>query len=141
MRFLMSVAVLTASTMLLVLTAVQTARSTELTAAAAAGRLSARADGTDANGSPIEGRRLYMRENCYVCHGGFAGGGMCPSLRKSRPEVDKVREVVRNGTPTGMPPFPELTEVDVQNLCAYFQSLRTLDEPTFTHWWEPVPTQ
>jgi hypothetical protein len=97
--------------------------------------------GNDGNGSPIEGRRIYMRENCYVCHGGFAGGGMCPSLRDPRPQVDEVREVVQNGTPNGMPPFPELTEQDIQNLCAYMQSLRTPCEPTFTHWWEPVPTQ
>jgi mono/diheme cytochrome c family protein len=82
-----------------------------------------------------------MRENCYSCHGGFAGGGMCPSLREPRPDEDEVREVVRNGTRNGMPPFPELTEVDIQNLAAYFQTLRTDREPTFTHWWEPVPTQ
>jgi len=98
-------------------------------------------ESVDDDGSPIEGRRIYMRENCYSCHGGFAGGGMCPSLRKDRPQVDDVREAVRNGKPQGMPPFPELTEVDIQNLCAYFQSLRTPREPTFTHWWEPVPTQ
>jgi mono/diheme cytochrome c family protein len=101
----------------------------------------ANSDGDDGNGSPIEGRRIFMRENCYICHGGFAGGGMCPSLRDDRPDDDDVREVVRNGTRNGMPPFPELTEQDIQNLCAYFQSLRTDREPTFTHWWEPVPTQ
>jgi mono/diheme cytochrome c family protein len=95
----------------------------------------------DDDGSAIEGRRIYMRENCYVCHGGFAGGLMCPSLREDRPDDDEVREVVRNGTRNGMPPFPELTELDIQNLAAYFDSLRRDNEPTFTHWWEPVPTQ
>jgi hypothetical protein len=34
-----------------------------------------------------------------------------------------------------------LRERDIVNLCSYFQSLRTRREPTFTHWWEPVPTQ
>jgi mono/diheme cytochrome c family protein len=97
--------------------------------------------GNAEDGSPIEGRRIYMRENCYICHGGFAGGGMCPSLRDPRPGVDKVREVIQNGTENGMPPFPELTEQDIRNLCAYMQSLRTPCEPTFTHWWEPIPTQ
>jgi mono/diheme cytochrome c family protein len=82
-----------------------------------------------------------MRENCYSCHGGLAGGGFCPSLREERPDEDEVREVVRNGTRNGMPPFPELTEVDIRNLAAYFESLRRDCEPTFTHWWEPVPTQ
>jgi len=138
MKFVFSVGLLAACTLLLVFTAVQTARPTELAASAAVTAAAAR---DDENGSPIEGRRIFMRENCYSCHGGFAGGGMCPSLRHDRPQVDDVRQVVRNGTRNGMPPFPELTEVDVQNLCAYFQSLRTPEEPTFTHWWEPVPTQ
>lgn len=93
------------------------------------------------DGNPREGRRVFLRENCYGCHGGRAGGGMCPSLREDRPDEDDVREVVRNGTPNGMPPFPELTEQDIQNLAAYFDTLRSDEEPVFTHWWEPVPTQ
>lgn len=99
------------------------------------------ASGSADHGNPIEGRRIYMRDNCYVCHGGYAGGLMCPSLREDRPDDDEVREVVRNGTPNGMPPFPHLTELDIQNLAAYFETLRRDNEPTFTHWWEPVPTQ
>ena len=97
--------------------------------------------GSGGNGNAIEGRRIFMRENCYSCHGGFAGGNMCPSLREDRPDEDEVREVIRNGTRNGMPPFPELTEVDIVNLAAYFDTLRRDNEPTFTHWWEPVPTQ
>jgi mono/diheme cytochrome c family protein len=93
------------------------------------------------NGNEIEGRRIYMRENCYICHGGYAGGAMCPSLREKRPDYEKVREVVRNGTPSGMPRFPELTDQDIRNVATYFQTLRTCQEPTFTHWWEPVPTR
>jgi mono/diheme cytochrome c family protein len=97
--------------------------------------------GSDDDGNPIEGRRIYMRENCYVCHGGFAGGGMCPSLRRDPPDKSDVEKVVEEGTENGMPPFPHLTEEDIENLCAYFQTLRTRREPTFTHWWEPIPTQ
>ena len=93
------------------------------------------------NGNEIEGRRIFMRENCYICHGGYAGGFMCPSLREDKPDYDRVKEVVRNGTPSGMPRFPELTDQDIRNLATYFQTLRTCDEPTFFHWWEPVPTQ
>jgi mono/diheme cytochrome c family protein len=143
----MSLAVFAACTALVLLTAVKTAQTTALAPAAGAAALgistsNASSGATDDDdGSEIEGRRIFMRENCYICHGGFAGGGMCPTLRDPRPGVDKVREVVRNGTRNGMPPFPELTEVDVRNLCAYFQSLRTDREPTFTHWWEPIPTQ
>ncbi len=126
-------------------TAVSTAYSGDLLGAPDAARGSRQSGpgggDDDEGGNLIEGRRIFVRENCYSCHGGFAGGGFCPSLRDDRPDTDDVREVVRNGTPNGMPPFPQLTEVDIRNLGAYFQSLRTRREPTFTHWWEPVPTQ
>jgi mono/diheme cytochrome c family protein len=96
----------------------------------------------DGNGSPIEGRRIFVRENCAYCHGGYAGGLMCPSLREDRPDESDVRDVIEEGTENGMPPYPHLdNERDIRNLAAYFQSLRTQREPTFTHWWEPVPTQ
>jgi mono/diheme cytochrome c family protein len=145
MRLGISLAVFAGCMVLVLLAAAKSAQSTEL-APAAAGvaelRLSAPdRSGDDDNGSPIEGRRIYMRENCYICHGGFVGGGMCPSLRDRRPDYDEVREAVRRGTPSGMPRFPELTDQDIRNVATYFQTLRTRAEPTFTHWWEPVPTQ
>jgi cytochrome c551 len=147
MRLAMSLAVLAACMGLVLLAAAQTAQSRELAprpSTAAAALLStahSSGDDDDDGGNVIEGRRVYVRENCYGCHGGFVGGGMCPSLRDDRPDTDEVREVVRNGTRNGMPRFPQLTEADIRNLGAYFQSLRTNREPTFTHWWEPVPTQ
>ena len=95
----------------------------------------------DDDGNPIEGRRVFVRENCYSCHGGFAGGGFCPSLREDPPDESDVEEVIEEGTENGMPPFPHLNEEDIENLAAYFQTLRTRREPTFTHWWEPIPTQ
>jgi mono/diheme cytochrome c family protein len=164
----MSVATLAACMVLVLLTAPKTAQTSELAAAPAAAAAllqsgsggqsgsgsgsdnsgsgsdsdnSGSGSGDDGDGNPIEGRRIFMRENCYSCHGGFAGGGFCPSLREPRPDEDEVREVIRNGTRNGMPPFPELRERDIENLAAYFQTLRTRREPTFTHWWEPVPTQ
>ena len=144
MRSVMNFPVLGAGLALVLVTAVATAHSRELRAVPVTPMglyQSGPGGGGDDGGSPIEGRRIFMRENCYSCHGGFAGGGFCPSLREPRPDEDEVREAVRNGTPNGMPPFPQLTEVDIRNLAAYFQSLRTDREPTFTHWWEPVPTQ
>jgi mono/diheme cytochrome c family protein len=105
---------------------------------AAAGESSAVADD---DGNPIEGRRIFVRENCYSCHGGFAGGGFCPSLREDPPDESDVEDVIEEGTENGMPPFPHLNEEDIENLAAYFQTLRTRREPTFTHWWEPIPTQ
>jgi mono/diheme cytochrome c family protein len=85
-----------------------------------------------------EGRRVYLRENCYGCHGGRAGGGMGPNLRS---EADDVSEAVRQGEEGGMPAYPKITSLEIQNLQAYFRSIRTTAEPTFTHWWEAVPTR
>jgi cytochrome c551 len=85
-----------------------------------------------------EGRRVFLRENCYGCHGGRAGGGMGPNLRR---EAEDVGEAVRQGRGNGMPAYPNLTSQDIQNLSAYFHTLRSNAEPTFTHWWEPVPSQ
>ena len=91
------------------------------------------------NGNPVRGRKVFLKANCYICHGGRGGGGMCPSLRETRPD-DK--NVVRNGTPSGMPAFENiLTDREIEDVMAYIQSLRTSREPTFTHWWEAVPTQ
>ena len=141
MRSIVSHAVLAACIVLVSAIGVRTVRPGEVVVTAAAkATLASRADSCD-DGSPVEGRRIFVRENCYSCHGGFAGGGFCPSLREDRPDESDVEKVVREGTETGMPRFPQLRERDIVNLCAYFQSLRTRREPTFTHWWEPVPTQ
>jgi len=94
---------------------------------------------SDDDGNPINGRKVFLKANCYICHGGRGGGGMCPSLREDRPD-DK--NVVRDGTESGMPAFENiLTDQEIDDVIAYIQTLRTNQEPTFTHWWEAVPTQ
>jgi cytochrome c551 len=99
-------------------------------------------DDDDEDGNPIEGRRIFLRENCYGCHGGRAGGGMCPSLREDPPDEDDVEEAVLEGTENGMPSYAgRLNRRDIANLAAYFATLRSPQEPVFTHWWEPNPTQ
>ena len=97
----------------------------------------------DEHGDVINGRKVFLRSNCYTCHGGRAGGAMCPSLRADKPDFDDVEEAVLNGTSSGMPSFRGfVTQQEIADLAAYLQSLRTPAEPTFTHWWEPgVPTQ
>lgn len=95
-----------------------------------------------AGGDPVEGRKLFLRDNCYSCHGSRAEGGMCPNLRNNPPNESDVTKAVREGKQAGMPPFPDLTDQDILDLTAYFESLGTANEPIFTHWWEPgVPTR
>jgi mono/diheme cytochrome c family protein len=95
------------------------------------------------DGDRINGRKVFLRENCYVCHGGRVGGGMCPSFRDDPPDHSDVEHAIEDGTPTGMPSFrARVTKSEALDIAAYFASLRTTREPTFTHWWEPgVPSR
>lgn len=89
------------------------------------------------DGNAVTGRAIFVRDNCYSCHGTFGEGGMGPNLREDRPNDDDIRRAVLRGTPTGMPAFRGLlNNRDVQNLIAYIRSLRDNDEPRSTHWWE-----
>ena len=97
----------------------------------------------DPKGDPINGRKVFLRENCYGCHGGRAGGGMCLNHRDNRPGQGDVEDAVLNGRPKGMPSFRgRVTLQEIADLAAYFDTMRSPQEPTFTHWWEPgTPTQ
>ena len=86
-----------------------------------------------------EGRRAFMRMNCYSCHGMSGhGAGMGPSLIGKANSVDVVYE----GDGHGMPGFKNnLCSNDVNNLRAYLALLGTGNEPSFTHWWEKTPSR
>ena len=116
------------------------AQSTEVAMAAPA-EFAAVASHDD--GDPVNGRRVFLRENCYICHGGRAGGGMCPSFRDDPPDESDIDHAIEDGTESGMPSYRgRVSEREIEDLAAYFASLRTSREPTFTHWWEPgVPSQ
>lgn len=63
-------------------------------------------------------------------------------LRDESLNDDEVRNVVLNGTRTGMPSFGGLLgDDDVEDLTAYFDALRRDDEPPSTHWWEFIPSR
>jgi mono/diheme cytochrome c family protein len=97
----------------------------------------------DDDGNAINGRKVYLRENCYICHGGRVGGGMCPSFRDDPPDESDVEHAVMDGTSSGMPSYRgRITEREIADIAAYFDTLRSIREPTFTHWWEPgTPTR
>lgn len=97
---------------------------------------------SDDDGDPVIGRAIYMRDNCYGCHGVTGAGGDGPNLRDNQPNDDEIRNAVLNGRPTGMESFRGLlNERDVQHLIAYIDSLRSDEEPTSTHWWEFIPSR
>jgi mono/diheme cytochrome c family protein len=112
-------------------------------AAPAAPALASSSAARDDDGDRNNGRKVFLRENCYICHGGRAGGGMCPSLREDPPDESDVRHAVEDGTESGMPSYEgRVSRKEIEDLAAYFESLRSAREPIFTHWWEPgVPSR
>lgn len=86
-----------------------------------------------------EGRRAWLKYNCYGCHGMRAAGGMGPDVAH---EGGEVSEAVREGEDEGMPAYGTLLNAtELSNLRAYLQSIGTTAEPTFNDWWVPVPTK
>ena len=87
-----------------------------------------------------EGRRLYLKLNCYSCHGMRAQGGMGPNIVHA--EAGDVREAVWQGEDSGMISFKHYAnKVDLKNLAAYLKSIGTAKEPRFNDWWLPNPAR
>lgn len=83
-----------------------------------------------------QGRALFLKFNCYSCHGGLAGGGMGPSLRdtswKYNGTDEAIYKSIHDGRPFGMPTWGNtLTPDQIRTLVIYIKSLRTTGEPTF----------
>jgi mono/diheme cytochrome c family protein len=91
------------------------------------------------NGDPkvaSEGRALFLRYNCYSCHGGLAGGAMGPSLRdtvwKYGGTDSAIYNSIHDGRPLGMPTWSGLlSPQQIKTLVVYITSLRTAAEPKF----------
>lgn len=87
----------------------------------------------DANAA-LEGRRAFMRFNCYGCHGGHGGGGMGPSLRdrdwiygeSSAQIFDSIARGRANGMPSWGTRIPEQT---IWQLTTYIETLASGNEP------------
>ena len=82
------------------------------------------------------GRYLFVRDNCYGCHGGLAGGAMGPSLRdtvwKYGGSDQQIYASIHDGRPMGMPTWgSSLTPGQIRALVTYIRSLRTSAEPQF----------
>jgi cytochrome c551 len=86
-----------------------------------------------------EGRRLYLKLNCYGCHGSSAqGGGMGPNIREAN--LGNVADAMREGAGGGMRAYSTyVNATDTANIAAYIASIGTPSEPKFKDWWVPVP--
>jgi cytochrome c551 len=87
-----------------------------------------------------EGRRAYLKYNCYGCHGmGAAGNGAAPNIIGK--EVGDVREKVLKGGDGMLSYSAVITPAEITNLAAYLRSIGTKTEPKFNDWWVAVPTK
>lgn len=87
-----------------------------------------------------EGRRAYLKYNCYGCHGMRGEGAMGPRIVHA--EAGDVSEAVRAGEGGGMLAYGSLvTPTEIANLTAYLRSIGTAKEPRFNDWWVPQPTK
>ena len=84
----------------------------------------------------VDGRQLFLKYNCYGCHGGLAGGAMGPSLRdttwKYGGSDSVIYKTIHDGRPMGMPAWGgALSDAQIKALIIYIHSLRTKAEPQF----------
>jgi cytochrome c oxidase cbb3-type subunit 3 len=84
----------------------------------------------------VQGRQLFLKYNCYGCHGGLAGGAMGPSLRdttwKYGGSDSLIYHTIHDGRPMGMPAWGgALSDAEIKALITYIHSLRTRAEPQF----------
>jgi mono/diheme cytochrome c family protein len=82
------------------------------------------------------GRALFVRYNCYGCHGGLAGGAMGPSLRdtiwKYGGSDSSIFLSISQGRPLGMPTWKGvIPDEQIRRIIDYIHSLRTDAEPKF----------
>lgn len=92
-----------------------------------------------------EGRRAWLKYNCYGCHGMRAGGGMGPRLAG---ESEDVLEAVLKGEDGGMRSYKNIVNTtEINNLMAYLRTIKdpnqppAKSEPVFMHWWEANPSK
>ena len=86
-----------------------------------------------------EGRRAWLRLNCYGCHGNNAVGGMGPNIQQA--EFGDISQAMQgDATEGGMRSFTGIAKSnDPANIAAYLATIGTPQEPKWFDWWNPKP--
>ena len=98
-----------------------------IAAALAASMVAARADDTP-SGDPVNGKRVYLADGCFECHGRAGQGGQfnyqTPALAKTALPVESFVAFLREA-PNDMPSFSAdvLTDKDAADIHAFLQTL------------------
>jgi mono/diheme cytochrome c family protein len=82
-----------------------------------------------AQGNVDNGKRLFLRNGCYQCHGyGGQGGAAGARLAQTKLPLAAFTAFVRNPAPGGMPPYRSKIMTD-QELADVFTYIKTFPEP------------
>src|SRR6478735_520340 len=77
-------------------------------------------------GDVANGKRLFMRNGCYQCHGTVGQGGLAgPRLAQTKLTLPAFTSYVRNPRPSNMPPYRSkvMTDLELADVYAYIQSV------------------
>jgi mono/diheme cytochrome c family protein len=96
------------------------ARPSAAAQSTAAAAKSEHSDSADA----AQGKKLFVSDGCYECHGRAAQGGVGPRLGPDPLPLSFIEKYVRHPT-ASMPPYTEKTvsDQDLANIYAYLKSL------------------
>jgi mono/diheme cytochrome c family protein len=77
-------------------------------------------------GDVTNGKRIFMRNGCYQCHGTVGQGGLAgPRLAQTKLSQAGFTAYVRNPAPGSMPPFRAkvMSDQELADVYAYVQSV------------------
>jgi len=77
-------------------------------------------------GDIANGKRIFLRNGCYQCHGTVGQGGLAgPRLAQSKLTLAGFTAYVRNPAPGSMPPFriKVMSDQELADTYAYIQSV------------------
>jgi mono/diheme cytochrome c family protein len=79
---------------------------------------------TPASGNVQQGKELYLKYNCYACHGTEGHGGAGPRII-ARATPDSLIRYVRKPTGGNMPPYTStvISEQELRDIHAYLRSV------------------
>jgi PQQ-dependent dehydrogenase (methanol/ethanol family) len=89
--------------------------------------ISRTADTTQQTANPIPQGAAVFAKLCASCHGEDGAGARASALRDNRRlgsmSASEIENIIRGGTPNGMPPFASLSPTELESVTTYVRSL------------------
>jgi len=76
------------------------------------------------NGDADNGKKIFLKDGCYECHGTVGQGGTGPRLAMPAIALPTITAIVRKGV-GGMPPYSAkvLSDAELTDIHAYLESI------------------